>query len=175
MIMKNLINTLFYGTSGAFIWGEHVSEILLTAFLSMVPLFEGRYALVTAQAMGMPAIPAYIIAVVFSSLPVPVILWLLRPVLDWMYTWPIGFVRKIAAWVDARAEKKKGSVDRLGLWGLYIFVALPLPGTGAWTGSAIATALKMDKKSSLLVIIAGNMTACLITTVLTYMGISLFA
>jgi uncharacterized membrane protein len=92
-----------------------------------------------------------------------------------MYTWPIGFVRKIAAWVDERGERKKGKVDKLGLWGLYLFVALPLPGTGAWTGSAIATALKMDKKSALMVIIAGNFTACLITTVLTYMGISLFA
>jgi uncharacterized membrane protein len=173
--MRNLIDTLFFGANGAFIWADHVTEIIMTALLSMVPLFEGRYALVTAQAMGMPAIPAYLIAVLFSSIPVPIILWLLRPVLDWMYTWPIGFVRKIAAWVDERGERKKGKVDKLGLWGLYLFVALPLPGTGAWTGSAIATALKMDKKSALMVIIAGNFTACLITTVLTYMGISLFA
>lgn len=173
--MKSFIDTLFFGANGAFIWADHMTEIIMTAFLSMVPLFEGRYALVTAQAMGMPAIPAYMIAVVFSSIPVPIILWLLRPVLDWMYTWPIGFVRKIAAWVDERGERKKGKVDKLGLWGLYIFVALPLPGTGAWTGSAIATALKMDKKSALFTIIAGNFTACFITTVLTYMGISLFA
>jgi len=173
--MKEFINTLFLGVNGTFVWGEHITEIVLTAFLSMVPLFEGRYALVTAQAMGMPAIPAYLIAVLFSSLPVPIILWLLRPVLDWMYTWPIGFVRKIAAWVDERGERKKGKVDKLGLWGLYIFVSAPLPGTGAWTGSLIATVLKMNKKSALLAIIAGNFTACLITTVLTYMGISLFA
>ena len=173
--MRNLIDTLFFGANGAFIWADHMTEIIMTALLSMVPLFEGRYALVTAQAMGMPAVPAYLIAVLFSSIPVPIILWLLRPVLDWMYTWPIGFVRKVAAWVDARGERKKGNVDKLGLWGLYLFVAIPLPGTGAWTGSAIATALKMDKKSALLVIVAGNFTACLITTVLTYMGISLFA
>ena len=173
--MNDLISTLFYGVDGAFAWGEHMTEIIITALLSMVPMFEGRYALVGAQAMGMPAIPAYLLAVIFSSLPVPIILWLLRPVLDWMYTWPIGFVRKFAAWVDARAERKKGEVDKKGLWGLYIFVAVPLPGTGAWTGSAIATLLKMDKKKAMLAIIAGNATACLITTVLTYMGISLFA
>ena len=173
--MKDFVNTLFYGANGAFVWGEHVSEILMTALLSMVPTFEGRYALVAAQAMGMPALPAYIIAVIFSTVPVPFLLLLLRPILDWMYTWPIKFVRRFAAWVDARAERKKGSVDKLGLWGLYLFVAIPLPGTGAWTGSAIATLLKMDKKAALLTIIAGNMTACLITTVLTYMGISLFA
>ena len=173
--MNNFISTLFYGVDGAFAWGEHLTEIIITSLLSMVPMFEGRYALVGAQAMGMPAIPAYLLAVIFSSLPVPFILWLLRPVLDWMYTWPIGFVRKFAAWVDARAERKKDSVDKKGLIGLYLFVAIPLPGTGAWTGSAIATLLKMDRKKALLTIIAGNMTACLITTILTYMGISLFA
>ena len=54
-------------------------------------------------------------------------------------------------------------------------MALPQQGTGAWTGSAIATLLKMNKKKAMLTIIAGNFTACLITTVLTYMGISLFA
>ena len=134
--MRNLIDALFFGANGAFIWADHMTEIIMTALLSMVPLFEGRYALVTAQAMGMPAVPAYLIAVLFSSIPVPIILWLLRPVLDWMYTWPIGFVRKVAAWVDARGERKKGNVDKLGLWGLYLFVAIPLPGTGAWTGSA---------------------------------------
>lgn len=173
--MKDFLMTLFYGANGAFAWGENIGKIALTALLSMVPTFEGRYALVGAQAMGMPAVPAYLIAVIFSSLPVPFLLWLLRPVLDWMYTWPIGFVRRFAAWVDARAERKKDSVDKKGLLGLFLFVALPLPGTGAWTGSAIATILKMDKKRSLLTIFAGNATACLITTVLTYMGISLFA
>ena len=152
-----------------------MTEIIITSLLSMVPMFEGRYALVGAQAMGMPAIPAYLLAVIFSSLPVPIILWLLRPVLDWMYTWPIGFVRKFAKWVDDRAERKAGSVDKKGLWGLYLFVAVPLPGTGAWTGSAIATLLKMDRKRALPVILLGNATACLITTILTYTGITIFS
>ena len=74
--MKDIINTLFHGANGAFVWGEHVSEIIMTALLSMVPTFEGRYALVAARTMGMPVIPAYLIAVLFSSIPVPFILWL---------------------------------------------------------------------------------------------------
>ena len=165
--MKEFISTLFYGVNGTFVWSEHVAEILLTAIMSMVPMYEGRYALITAQGMGMPAIPAYLIAVICSSLPVPIILWLLRPVLDWMYTWPIGFVRKFAAWVDARAERKKGSVEKKGLWGLYLFVALPLPGTGGWSGSLIATLFNTPKLKSFFTIVLGNATACLITTLMT--------
>ena len=96
---------------------------------------------------------------------------LLRPVLDWMYTWPIGFVRKFAAWVDARAERKSKEMDKKGLLGLFLFVAVPLPGTGVWTGCAIASLLKMNKKQAALAIFLGNVAACLIMTVLAYLGV----
>lgn len=173
--MQNLWNTLIYGPAGAFVWSENISRVVITALLSMVPTFEGRYALAVAQAMGMPAIPAFIIALVCSTIPMLVLLPLLRPVLDLMYKLPIGFVRKIAAWVDARAQRKVGSMDKKGLLGLYIFVALPLPGTGVWTGSLIATFLKMNKKHAAATIFLGNLTACLIMTVLTYLGVSIFS
>lgn len=173
--MQNFLNTLIYGASGAFVWSENIGRIIITALLSMVPTFEGRYALAVAQGMGMPAIPAFLIALAFSTVPMLVLLPLLRPVLDLMYRLPIGFVRKIAGWVDDRAARKVGSMDKKGLLGLYIFVAVPLPGTGVWTGSLIATFLKMNKKHAALAIFLGNCTACLIMTVLTYLGISIFS
>lgn len=172
--MQEFWNILIYGTNGAFVWSAYMDRIALTALLSMVPTFEGRYALTVAQAMGMPVLPAFLIALIFSTLPMLLLLPLLRPVLDFMYRLPIGFVRKIAAWVDRRAERKAGSMDKNGLFGLYLFVAVPLPGTGVWTGSAIATLLKMNKKHAALAIFLGNATACLIMTVLTYLGISIF-
>ena len=165
------IRILAEAAQAAFVWQEHMGKIIGTALLSMVPTYEGLYALVTGAAMGLPAGFAYLIAFVCSSIPVPFILLLLRPVLDWMYTWPIGFVRKFAAWVDARAERKSKEVDKKGMLGLFLFVAVPLPGTGVWTGSAIATLLKMNKKQAALAIFLGNVAACLIMTVLAYLGV----
>ena len=163
----------------------NLSQILLIAFLSMVPTFEGRYAVVAAIGTGMPVLPAFLLAFVCSSIPVPLILLLLRPILDWFYTLPIKPVRKFAAWLENRAEKKRAgmnadkksglmgklsnhlSAETLELVALYVFVALPLPGTGGWTGSLIATLFNMPKLKSFIAIVLGNATACLITTLMT--------
>ena len=184
--MNNMIAVrLLEAAPAAFVWTENLGKVLTTALLSMVPTFEGRYAVVTGIAMGMPALFAYCLAVVCSSVPVPFILVLLRPILDWFYTLPIKPVQKFAAWLERRADKKrenmnadkkKGvmgrlskhvSADTLEFIALYIFVAVPLPGTGGWTGSLIATLFNMPKWKSLGVIVLGNATACLITTLAT--------
>ena len=141
----------------------NISQVLWIAFLSMVPTFEGRYAVVAAIGTGMPVLFAYCLAFVCSSIPVPLILFLLRPILDWFYTLPIKPVRKFAAWLENRAHRKRGgmasgkqtglmgwlsrhlSAETLELVALYIFVALPVPGTGGWTGSLIAALFNMPK------------------------------
>ena len=162
----------------AFVWQAHTREIITAALLSMVPTFEGRYAVTVAIGMGMPAIFSYLLALVCSSVPVPFILLLLRPVLDWFYTLPIKPVQKFAAWLEKHAAKKRASMneknkkgirgrlsaDTAELLALYIFVALPLPGTGVWTGSAIATLFGMPRGKAAAAILLGNVTACLITT-----------
>ena len=176
---------LLEAVPAAFVWTENMGKVVSTALLSMVPTFEGRYAVVTAIAMGMPAMFAYWLAVVCSSIPVPFILLLLRPILDWFYTLPIKPVRAFAAWLEKRAEKKRAkmhedkksgvmgklsghvSSDTLELIALYIFVAVPLPGTGGWTGSLIATLFNMPRMKSFIAIVLGNATACLITTLMT--------
>ena len=170
--------------SGAFVWQEHTSEILKTALLSMVPTFEGRYAVIAALGMKMPVVFSYLLALVCSSLPVPFILLLLRPVLDWFYTLPIKPVRAFAAWLERRAQRKhaamesdgkkgmKGritrrfSADMAELVALYLFVAIPAPGTGVWMGSAIATLFELPRGKAAVAILLGNATACLITTLM---------
>lgn len=182
---------LFEATQTAFVWQEHMGKLVTTALLSMVPTFEGRYAVATSIAMGVPTVFAFILALVCSTLPMIPILLLLRPVLDWFYTLPIKPVRKFAAWLENRskkkrakmAHKKKGGVmgwlsqrvsaDTMELIGLYVFVALPLPGTGVWTGSAIATLFEMPRLKSAVAIFLGNITACLIMTLATTGVISL--
>lgn len=155
----------------------------------MVPTYEGRYAVPVMLGLGMPPMFAYLLAAVCSTIPMPFILLLLRPVLDWFYTLPIKPVRRFAAWLERRSARKrekmhakKGSGIRgwlqgrvsqetMELIGLYIFVALPLPGTGCWTGSAIATLFEMPRLKSAIVILLGNFTACAITLFAT-MGVT---
>lgn len=153
-------------TEAAFIWSENVGKIVTTALLSMVPTFEGRYALVAGAAMGMPPVFTFLLALVFSTLPMPFIFWFLKPILRWFYSLPIGFIRKFAAWVENRSLKKAKQVDGKGLLGLFLFVAVPLPGTGVWTGTGIATLLNMNRRHASLAILAGNIVACLLMSVL---------
>ena len=183
---------LLEAAAANYVWTENLMQVAIAALLSMVPTFEGRYAIVAMLGMGMPAGFAYILAVVFSTLPMPIILLLLRPVLDWFYTLPIKPVRAFAAWLEKRSEKKRAkmhanqgtgvrgwlskhvSQDTIELIGLYIFVALPLPGTGCWTGSAVATLFEMPRLKAALVITLGNITACAIMLAATMGVISIF-
>jgi len=176
---------LFEATQTAFVWQEHMGKLITTALLSMVPTFEGRYAVATSIAMGVPPVFAYFLALVCSTIPMIPILLLLRPVLDWFYTLPIKPVRKFAAWLENRSQRKREkmahkkkdgvmgwlgerlSAETMELIGLYVFVALPLPGTGVWTGSAIATLFEMPRLKSAVAIFLGNVTACLIMTLAT--------
>ncbi len=171
-----------------FVWQEHTKKIIITVLLSMVPMFEGRYAVTVMVGTGMPPVFAYVLAVIASYLPVPFILLLLRPVLDWFYTLPIKPVRAFAAWLERRAARKRASMhdkkkgrhakNASSDWGeflaLYLFVALPVPGTGVWMGSAIATLFNMPIFKSAITILLGNMTACLITTLITTGVVTLF-
>ena len=168
--------------AGNFVWREQLGKIITSALLSMVPTFEGRYAVPVMLGYGIPAFFAFVLAVICSTLPMPFILLLLRPVLDWFYTLPIKPVRRFAAWLERRSERKrrkmhenkgsglrgrlqgKVSDDMIELIGLYIFVALPLPGTGCWTGSAIATLFEMPRGKAAIAILLGNITACGIMT-----------
>lgn len=150
----------------AFVFSDHVREVVLTGLLSMVPFFEGRYAVTTGIAMGMPVLFTFLLAYLCSSLPVPFVLFLFRPIVKWVYTLPIAPLRRFVAWVEARGMRKSQSVDAKGLIGLFLFVALPVPGTGIWMGSVIASLLEMNRGHAALAILAGNFVACLLMTLL---------
>ena len=183
-MMTSLLHRAPLMAAAGFVWQDHIREILLTAFLSMVPMFEGRYAILTTVKMGMPGLFVYLLAFVCSSLPMPFILLLLRKALDWFYTLPIKPVRRFAAWLERRAQRKhdamrqdgrkgiRGKISRrfsaemAELAALYLFVAIPAPGTGVWMGSAIATLFELPRGKAAAAILLGNATACLITTLM---------
>lgn len=111
-----------------------------------------------------PPLPAAIVSIIGNMLPVPFILLFIRRVLEWMK----GTKRlsKIANWIENRAIRKSDKVQKSAFVGLMLFVAIPLPGTGAWTGSVIAALLNMRFKHTLPTIFLGVVIAAVIVTLI---------
>jgi len=139
---------------------EHMWNIISIALLSLVPSFEGRYAIAMGIAMGIPLGLIFPLAFIMSTVPMILVFLLLKPVLKWLYMLPINSLRRFAAWVENRAQRKSRGMETGSFIALFLFVAVPLPGTGVWTGSIIAALLEMEQKRAALAIIAGNLIAC---------------
>lgn len=155
-IVKNVLEATWYG------WKE-----VLTVFLtSMVPVLELRGAIMFGPEHNMPWLITYIVAVLGNILPVPFIILFIRKIFDLMRKYRIfgGIVDKM----EAKADKHKAAVMKYAGWGLYLFVAIPLPGTGAWTGSLVAAMLDMRFKSAFPAIAGGVATAGMIMTAFYY-------
>ncbi len=140
-----------------------------TVFLmSMRPIVELKGSIPVGVAMGIPLWEAFLIAWLASAVPVPFILLFLRPLIRYMKsTKPF---RKFANWLEARTRRKteKGVIRKYRLLGLFLFVAIPLPGTGVWTGSMIAALLDLRISHALPVILFGNLVAGLLMLFLTH-------
>ncbi|MBQ1233008.1 MAG: small multi-drug export protein [Clostridia bacterium] len=138
---------------------------------SMVPVIELRGAIPLGWATETPWWLTYLLAVAGNMLPVPFILLLIRQVLTWMEKLPIKFVRAFAAWLRRKAEKNTDKIQRFGFWGLCFFIAIPLPVTGAWTGSLVAATIHMKFWRAMLSALLGVMIAGVIVTLICF-GVS---
>ena len=135
---------------------------------SMVPVIELRGAIPLGWFLE-PQTPwwlTYLLAVAGNMLPVPFILLLIRQVLTVMEKMPIKFVRAFAAWLRRKAEKNTDKIQRFGFWGLCFFIAIPLPVTGAWTGSLVAATVHMKFWRAMLSALLGVMIAGVIVTLI---------
>ncbi len=144
-----------------------LKEYIYIFLISMVPLIELRGAVPAAQLMGLPLLPSYVIAVIGNMLPVPVIFFFARRVLEWGADKPV-----IGGFFSFCLKKGKQGGDKLmqkaggGLYvALLLFVGIPLPGTGAWTGTLAASILDMDFKKSVIAVMLGVMLAGVIMAV----------
>lgn len=141
---------------------------LAVFLISMVPIVELRGAIPFGVALGVKWHIAYILSVIGNILPVPFIILFFRPVIEYMEK--TRLFGKLASKLKKRTTSKIKDVNKYKILGLYIFVAVPLPGTGAWTGAAIAALLKMRIKHAFFAIIAGVASAGLIMLAVSKIG-----
>lgn len=135
----------------------------LKAFLaSMIPFIEARYAILFFVDLGIPFWELFIISVMGNMFPVPLIMLLFRPIVSWLLS--TKKFRKIGEKLDNIATEKASKIKKIEGWGLFIFVALPVPGTGAISGAVAASVFNMRISRALPVIFAGTVVATSITT-----------
>ena len=141
-----------------------LKQYLITFFISMFPLIELRGAIPYSQVIGLPLLQSYIICILGNMLPVPIIFFFARKVLEWGCDKPcIGkFFKFFLEKGHKGGEKLKAKAGKGLFWALLLFVGIPLPGTGAWTGTLAASILDMDFKSSVLACMGGVLLAGLI-------------
>ena len=132
-------------------------QFIIVFLISMVPLIELRGAIPYAIGFQLPLLPSYIVAIIGNMLPVPFIFFFARKVLEWGKDKPvIGKFFTFCLEKGHKGGEKLQSKAGKGLyWALFLFVGIPLPGTGAWTGTLAASILDMDFKKSVVAIISG--------------------
>ena len=141
---------------------------IIVFIISLMPILELRGGLIAAALLGLDPVPSYIISMIGNILPVPFILLLINKVLVWMRKSKINFLNKTANWLYGKVEKNKGQIEKYGYLGVILFVGIPLPGTGAWTGSLIASVLELDRKKTFLAVLAGVVIASIIMMILSF-------
>ncbi len=139
---------------------------IIVFIISMFPILELRGGLIAASLLHMDPIISYIICIMGNILPIPFILWFITKILKWMRN--SKRFNKVALWLDKKVEKHKSQIEKFGYFGLVLFVGIPLPGTGAWTGCLIASVLEMDKKKSFLAALLGVFIASIIMMILSF-------
>ena len=141
-----------------------INKYIIVFLISMVPLIELRGAIPYAIGFELPLIPSYIIAIIGNMIPVPLIYLFARKILEWGKDKKL--IGKFCKWCLNKGEKGGKKLEAKAKNGLYValllFVGIPLPGTGAWTGSLAASILDMDFKKSVLAVMCGVILAGII-------------
>lgn len=159
-----MVETLVQNIVGAM--GGSAPKGLIVFLISMIPILELRGSILAAGFLQMNFLSTYIIAVIGNMLPIPFILLFIDKIFAWLKK--TKHFRKIVEKLEAKAMSKSEQIRKYGRWGLFLFVAIPLPGTGAWTGSLIASLLRMKMRDTLPFIFLGVLTAGLIMSLLAF-------
>lgn len=139
---------------------------LIVFIISLMPILELRGGLIAAALLGLDIVPAFIICLIGNILPLPFILLFITKIFEWMRKWPK--LKKLVDKIEKKAMSKKDKIEKAEFLGLLLFVGIPLPGTGGWTGTLIAALLNMDKKKAIIAILLGVLLASVIVGSLSF-------
>ena len=151
--------------------GGKAAKELIVFIISMVPILELRGGLLAAGPafLDIPTWRSIPICIIGNLIPIPFILLLIRPIFAWLRRTKL--FRPLVEKLEAKAMSKSSQIEKYEFWGLVLFVGIPLPGTGAWTGSLIASLLGIDWKKAFLAVVIGVCMATVIMYFLSYVVI----
>ena len=143
-----------------------LNKNLVIFIISLMPILELRGGLIAASLLKLNFFSSFIICFIGNLLPIPFILWFITPLFDKLKKTKL--LSKLVTKLENKANKKKESIEKKEFIGLLLFVGIPLPGTGAWTGSLIAAMINMDKKKALKATFLGVIMAGIIMSIFSY-------
>ena len=161
-LIKYIID-LFSGLSSL----KYGKEIIVF-IISLAPILELRGGLIASSLLGLSIYRGLLISFIGNLIPIPFILLFISKILEWMENSNIKWMKKLAKWIHKKANKNKSQIEKYGYIGLMLFVGIPLPGTGAWTGCLVASLLELDKKKSFIYTLFGLVMASIIMIVFSY-------
>ena len=157
----------------SFLFGTTLGKIITTFFISMIPIIELRGAIPYATGMGLAPEIAIPVAMIGNLVPIPFIILFIKKIFAWMRK-VSPKLNKVVDRMEAKAEKNKEKVLRYAFWGLVLFVAIPLPGTGAWTGALVAAMLDMPLKKAFPSVVLGVLGAGIVVAFVSYGAAAIF-
>ena len=157
--MESLVH-FFIGLFGG------LSKEFIIFIISLMPILELRGGLLAATLLHDEFIKALIICIIGNILPIPIILIFLEKILDLFRKWKP--TKKVVSWLEKKVDNKRSQIDKYGYLGLILFVGIPLPGTGAWTGTLLAIMLGLNKKKSFICIAIGVLLSSIIMSIVSY-------
>lgn len=160
-MVENIVNAFV-----EFLESNNIPTQLIPFLVSLFPVLELRGGMIAARALNIDFIQAFLVCYLGNMIPIPFILLFIRKIFALMRK--VKFFGKIVDKLEARADKKKDTIVKYQEWGLLIFVAIPLPGTGGWTGALIAALMDLRMKKCLPIIGIGVFIAGLIMSLITY-------
>ncbi len=157
--MESLVNALvdFFGG---------LNKDVVVFIISMLPILELRGGLLAASLLHVDFVRAFIICILGNVLPIPIVLLFLNQIFNFLKRFK--HLGKLIMKLEQKMLSKKSQIEKYGYLGLLLFVGIPLPGTGAWTGAGLAVLLQLDKKKSFVFIMLGVLLASVIMSIVSY-------
>ncbi len=146
--------------------GKYVSKEIVVFIISMIPILELRGGLIVSRLLQVPITTAIPLCIIGNIIPIPFILLFIKQIFKWMKK--IRLFRGLIEKLENRAMGKSDNIKKYEFWGLVLFVGIPLPGTGAWTGSLIAALLDVDFKKAIVAELLGIAIATIIMSFVSY-------